>query len=517
MKRLALPDVDYVYSCSERARFQRRSVAFAEFKRFSFALRSFERSLGEASDDEYWRDFVRPLRSYGFRLLAAPLPSGHPAALSGAGPEVWRERVAKCEYVYPDLAVPARAVADLAEALVQTNSSPLLDTIWELVCEAKDRGESAAVTVKDRRLASATGAVFEGDPDLREAAVLVPAQLRDERCYDMLLAVGSDSWFPEHVFGAPRAHNVCLVHYGWISASFSLKPRLLGSSTARKVPASVEVSERCAPDEIMSAEELEPVFDWNAALAQMRRTAASGPASELVGARLILLEGRWAAFLEADEGATIQAIDLEEEQSLRLKRAPVRDVEPGMYVILRTGGGGDYIVPLADRILAEKAERLRELQRDWKKRLREAVNLWGLAAAAAQLRRLGSRLANEQNLRNWMSPRTIRPHFYEDFQADMQLIGLGGRAKEYWEAMETISRAHRKAGFRIRKLLLEEVMRTDSQDLEGRGRKDFNLDEATGSVLTAFRVEEISDEVVMVSPGRIGEPFELEGDLLWRG
>lgn len=516
MSSLSIYGSELVYSCSQDLQLMLRSVDFPQFEQFSFALRTFRQSLGEAADDDYWKEFLWPLRVYGFRMLAAPLPSGHPSALAADTASALQKHLMGCERIYPGLAEPARGLLELMSSLAKANSSPLLDAVWELAVAAEEEGKTVAVLVKDQRLAAATETVFADEPDLRGLKVAVPAQMRGGQCFGQIIAAGSNRWFPMHVFSAPRAQEIHLVHYSWISNESRLEPMFRGSSGGAAHWTADGTGSKSGSAGRLHAEELVPVFDWDKALARARRNSPAGPAFEEVSARLSLLEDGWAVFLEADDTATVQVIDLEEDQALQLKRVPVSRLEPGTFAILRTEGGGDYIVPLADRILGEAAGYLRGLQRKWKQLLREAIRERGLAAAAAQLRRYGSRIATEQNIRNWMSPRSIKPHYYEDFAAVMRLIGLRNWAKEYWEAMDTILRAHGKAGQRIRKLLLAEVLKTDPQDLEKHGRKDFNLAEAAGSVLSAFRVEGTSAQSVMVSPGRIGRPFKLEGGL-WQG
>ena len=89
--------------------------------------------------------------------------------------------------------------------LVQSNGSPLLDAVWKLACEALEQNETAVLLVKDQRLAAASEAVLETDADLRDVKVVVPAQMRGGMRHGRTIAVGSDRWFPEHVFSAPRA------------------------------------------------------------------------------------------------------------------------------------------------------------------------------------------------------------------------------------------------------------------------------------------------------------------------
>ena len=48
-------------------------------------------------------------------------------------------------------------------------------------------------------------------------------------------------------------------------------------------------------------------------------------------------------------------IDTSEFGHVQVRRTPVDELEPGMYLLLRTAGGGDYIAPLADRLMGQRA------------------------------------------------------------------------------------------------------------------------------------------------------------------
>src|SRR2546429_6140600 len=57
-----------------------------------------------------------------------------------------------------------------------------------------------------------------------------------------------------------------------------------------------------------------------------------------------------------------------------IRRPPRSTLFPSttLFRSLRAGGGGDFIIPIADRILGAKAESRRRFQRLWKAKLREA-------------------------------------------------------------------------------------------------------------------------------------------------
>ena len=91
-----------------------------------------------------------------------------------------------------------------------------------------------------------------------------------------------------------------------------------------------------------------------------------------------------------------------------------------MFLLLKTSGGGDYIVPLANRILGSEADKLRASQKGWKDRLRKLKNNNGTDWVINELRSLGCSIASPTNLRNWMSYRGIKTSQFSHFQAIMK-------------------------------------------------------------------------------------------------
>jgi hypothetical protein len=210
---------------------------------------------------------------------------------------------------------------------------------------------------------------------------------------------------------------------------------------------------------------------------------------------------------------------LEEEPDERIGRILVTNIQPGTFILVRTGGGGDYIIPIADRILGAEAEKSRKYQSNWKKLLGEYVNSHGLLQTSLNLidlGYLGSKIANEVNVRNWLSPRSIRTQSYDDFFAIMKLIRLDSVANEYWVIMDLINNAHRKAGYKIRELLLEQVRDLDINQLHKLGKIEFKLSEDDDGGITAFRVVSVINNLITVPYSRIGQPFKLDNSV-WQG
>jgi hypothetical protein len=475
-------------------------------------IQSFQKSLGEATEDTFWRPFLRRLRRYRFEACAAPLPLDHPVLWRDETAHSLERQLADCEAIYPAFAKQARDLLAQAVALSVDQANPLMDALADVI-GGEDRPRTA-VALKEPRLIPATESELAGLGPSRVQAVSA-SQLRGSAEWDILVVIGPARWFPEYVFSAPRAPGIHVVQYEWIGDGWNLEPSFLtsvASLPAKGIGSAVGAGEDALG--VVEAQALLPKFNWDDISARGSTVAreASEQEEEEVEARLFVLEGGWAVFLDADETSSALVIDLEADEATRIGRSSVDQIGPGMHVLLRTEGGGDYIVPVADQIMGSEAPRARESQELWKRLLREVIKSNGLHQAAAKLTEGGALRASEGNVRHWASRRSIRTQDYSDFAAIMHVVGLSDKADQLWKAMAAIDSAHRKAGFHIRKLLLRQVLESDVSALEKLGRMDFELGDVGGGTLTAFRIVAASDERFTVPVSRLGDPFELEED-----
>ena len=189
-----------------------------------------------------------------------------------------------------------------------------------------------------------------------------------------------------------------------------------------------------------------------------------------------------------------------------------------MYLLLRTAGGGDYIAPLADRLMGQSAAEARRLQGFWKEKLKAAaVARFGsrshrdlAARAAPEIRKLGAARANENNVSYWMSPKCIRTRYIEDFMAVATFASLADQGDMLWRTMEFVDRAHRRAGYVIRRMLLKKIAECSLDDLERDGYMQFDLGEHDSGSLAAFRINGLLPDQCEVPTGKIGVPVDLE-------
>jgi hypothetical protein len=254
-----------------------------------------------------------------------------------------------------------------------------------------------------------------------------------------------------------------------------------------------------------------PQIDWVAI--QRRGLAQTESSFDDVPAKIAVLESGFGVFLEDDESASVLTFNLEtDDLTQRIRRTPVQRLVQGMFVLLRTTGGGDYILPIADKLLGKTAPYLRNCQREWKVQLRRVVAQSSLFEVSVRLLDAGSTCANETNVRNWMFPRNIKTHDPKDFAAIMRVIGLQDRTDEYWSAMAAISQAHQRAGQHIRRVLLRRLQEVDLTTLERHGRLEISLPDVDAGSLTAFRIIDLASSGQLVATTKLNHPFPI-GDL----
>lgn len=502
MRATTLAATSEIYECGSTNELVRARLSHDRFCAYSLSVRRLIHGLGEAISDEVWKPILTPLRRYGFALCAAPLPFNEPS-IQPQDIGKLHSRRDELAMVYPAQVIQLGNTILCLEALIQSNENPY--GTWLTEAALRNRG-GGAVLIRDSRLVDSAEHHLSRNPATRRLSVITPAQLTRERCFDVLYVLGAARWFPSFIFDAPRAKKTELVRYAWIKDIREPIKTFL-SAAAPIAEAGDDPSE---PEDSYDAADLLPVVDWRS-IGQKFAAAELHNTLESAEARLVLLEGDRAVFLEAADGASVLTIDLDADESTeRLARIATNEVRPGTFLLLRTGGGGDYIVTEADRhFLKGRAGEVRKAQQHWKALLRKEVQNDGLLGVSLRLIDLGSSSAEEINVRNYISPRSIRTRAPEDFKAIMRLVGLGEEWQAYWDMMGEIDHAHRLAGHRIRRQLLHKLEGLDLTELERVGRLDITLPEVDAGGLTAFRVLDVSPDTQLVANHSLGHLLEL--------
>jgi hypothetical protein len=510
MRDFTFEQADEVYKCCDNHTVDVQVVNNEPAQRFALLLRRLERELGELANESYWVNLLRPFRRYRFNIAVLPLAFNHsicvPINLVQAGTEGARN----CKYIYPQFANDVAQLVEAGLGLKASGDAPLLNTVRSLLDKQRDakkaillrRSISVAVADQIRR--------FIEDDSLE---FLTPSALLSSGTFKQIILIGPFSWFPENIRSAPRCRALVSVRFDWLADRHELAPSFVCSMDSRSVfprPKKEYVPQPASqPDDfLLKPEEVAPPLNWSEIGAEIIRQAGTGDYEEELPARLSMLTGNMALFLDASPGATVQVISF--TGSKRIDRIRTDDLEPGMYILVRTSGGGNLVAVVADRILKDRAKQARELQKNWKMALLNQVLDKQENTVVRDLARLGCKRAGYQNLRNWMSEKSIRPEFDEDFRSILILCGLGDEEKKIFSNANLLERAHRRAGFQIRQMLLREVSKADLSGLVRDGSIEFELLGAGSGSFTAFRIEDLAPEVKNIPAAQIGQPFNVE-------
>lgn len=400
-------EINTLYACAASASVRAIAVDSELVDQFCRWHQSFQRAAKENEGDLLLHELVRLSFQLWYRVLSAPLPLCHPSLIDASAEDLLLRRVHAVGQSYCHLREVSERYASALTDLRSSDDNPL----W-LAIEPETVGRQAdnvGLLIKPARLVVAVRDFVTAQR--RPLEVLMESQLRRAVAFDRLYVFGAGRWYPGFVFSAPRAPGLQVVRYRVLSdsppeeATF-VKPlkrptrTLFAPSDGRRANGSLRVG----------ADEVRPGLD----IASIMRRAGggdgagvSGSSAELVDVRALILEQDLAVLVVAAEGASELIVDLREEAEKLVHRVPAVNLEPGMAVLVRTEGGGDYIVAAADQILGEKAEELRRHQRHWKQLLCVLVAKLENAEVVDRLKAAGSTIANYQNLRNWMSPRSI--------------------------------------------------------------------------------------------------------------
>jgi hypothetical protein len=506
-----IEQINHIYKCSNKISINVHSIPSVNFQTFHRNISLLLKLLGSDSVDDYWSPIISSLKRFRFDVSAAPLSKSilsEKAKILSASLNIEAKR---CEQVYgkeySNMLNLLASQAKLISANIETN---LLDFLANFA--VSNGSANSAIAISASRLIPFVQESVKSFPELAKCEIVCGSNLREPKCYSRIYVIGAPRWFDDFIFSSPRSNEIHIIKHKWISGSWQPKTSLSATykhhSSNSSFPEIVDDSSDVIEDK---PEELIPRIDMKHILdkALYQSIELMGDDDDVVVAKLILLENDWAVFLDSNDNSGVDIIDFEEDIKKRVRRVSIRELQAGIFILLRTEGGGDYIVPVADQIMGNFKEKARADQKKWKTLLREHVKEAGITKTITDLRNLGSKIVSPMNLRNWMSFRGIRTESYDDFLAIMALVGLKNEAKKYWETMSIIRNAHTKAGFTIRSMLLEQVTKSDLETLKHQGRMDFELSVQGAGSLSAFRVVDISKDTVEVIHWKIGEPFQV--------
>lgn len=465
-------------------------------------------SLGDGIYDSNILSLTRQLKKLRFELSAAPLSKEYFSKKIDDLIISLSEKEAYSGYVYPQSKPFFTSLSQDFIVFQDSNLNLLQEEIIRLI--ADEPKIHFAILLKDTRLIPIAEEEFQNLLSGSNYSFLSQDALRSNQIFQNLVVVGPFNWYNDYVFSAPRAKEIFVFKYSFIRGSWKYHQPFIAPVRYKRAQRQPNFDEEEVDG--LDADLLLPFASietfYQKALDEIKKTNIEEEYSE---AYLYVLEGDNVVFLEVD-GSSQLIIDIDENGDFYgLDRIEVRDITKGMFLLLRTEGGGDYIKPIADNILGSKAGELREAQKRWKEWLRSEIKKYGFNRSIAILHENGCDIVSAMNLRNWLRENSISTQRYNHFEAIFRFFNKESEAKSYWNMMKTIKNAHARAGHSIRRMLLEKVKKSDLKELVNSGIMEFSLEGEHSASLTAFRVLNYArDKKFTVAPWRIGTPMKFD-------
>lgn len=291
---------------------------------------------------------------------------------------------------------------------------------------------------------------------------------------------GCAKHLPQHVFWAPEYPELYLIRYAWLHDYIRPFNEPYGQIKKPKVPFLAIRQKPSTYFEEMESDAASPLDDLNPSLFEQYTDRVSANLNaDIVEAKVVILKGGKFVFLPAEDSYTHHCL-VNLDNTPTPKKLQIAAFDEHTAILLNERGEGDYMVEMADQVMRGKAQHFRLQQQKWKKALRNTIDAWEMNAVSEALKSAGCASAHTYNLRNWLSPRQIRPESDADFTCLLHYIGLGNEAKELIRCMNIIRSAHVTAGHRI------------SEQLHTLVQQDSNLK----SILTdGYRIYRLGDGV----------------------
>lgn len=499
---------DNVYKTSQECKLEYFNIDYPELFIFTRNLKKFINRINDVEEDDFWKDRKRRLKRLGFLFSSAPMDYGLLQNQLDQAITFFETDLTACEKLYPDHSSNYTNLINDLNLILNTEFDIIKKNV-DSVIQVLDG--SIAILIKDTKLIP----IIQKYYNSQKIDIVSTNSLKNNITYDNLIVIGSssDKWFPEYIFSSPRAKKIFVIKYKWMKGNWQSK-RVFPNSFVSSQFKSEQIIEKepNETDEYIDPELILPTIDFSSIItSSWKQFEEEEGEIEFVEAIIGYLENDQFVFLDYDDSSTIRIIDIEDDE-MPVKKIRVKELEPEMFLLLRTIGGGDYIVPLADRILGNKADHLRSTQKKWKDLLRIKRREMGPNGLIRELKFRGCSIANEINIQNWMSYRTIKTNQFSHFKIILDLIGLNEKAQDIWNEMGVITQAHIKAGRHITSLLLKKAKEADLKELMRLGIMEFELSDKDAGSITAYRIKALSDpqHTIFVTPTKIGIPMDIE-------
>jgi hypothetical protein len=198
----------------------------------------------------------------------------------------------------------------------------------------------------------------------------------------------------------------------------------------------------------------------------------------------------------------------------KLPRTAPRDLRASDLIVLRTSGSGEYLIDVANGLIARDGQTaVMDGSLSWKRALHDGLQAYGSAVIGAMLRdRCASFSSPDNYLWNWTTNDVIKPMKAETFYALLDILHelhLADRAliqdrERLWHTMKVLVRYHVAAGQDIRRELLAQLRDLIARRIVVTTSLSLELPGVDAGELSVLRVESVAPTPTLVPYTEIG-------------
>jgi len=515
---------------------------------FSTALKKFQARLHASEQTEIWKNFTGSLKRYRYLISVSPLPPNS-TVFDTSSMHKNLSSFLQLQKSGSDNSSQIIIAADNLLSMFQNlcrESTNKLDEKFRSLIRDKSSSYNLAISLLEHNLVKPLKKYFDEIYPNNSFDVISIHELKRITSFKKIILFGAPAWLENKgysfLFSAPRSSTLDLITYSWVKSTVNKESAFDCAKSDSKIlnaeKSKIEF-ERDKHADVLDIEDADlylPVPDLSYLkryLIQSTSAQNNDDIEETVNARIVILAGNKAVFIEAEKDSKSFVLNLHEEDfdrnepqhnieeddededdnnesSEMLGRYFNDDLQEGMFILLRTGGGGDFIVPVADVILGDMKNRCREMQREWKDKLKNKINEHRIEKVQKMIISAGGTNVHFATIRNWANERNIRPGTEQNFKALLRMLNIEDEFDQYNKNAETILAAHKKAGMYIRRLLIQQIKKSDMKNLLEEGVMIFNLPDIDSSAsMTAYRIERIIDEIHEIPYYKLGHPVSI--------
>lgn len=483
-------------------------------------ISSLFKSLGDQKELSVWPSIIVALKKTRFELASLPLPPER--IITDQLIKQLNNDLQICHVSFPD---NVEQLSNIVEMLKQFQGEENQFLSWiQTECKKTD-GNDCLCLLYSKHI-NLIEHLINTDKILsrRNLTVTSPRGLKEFIFFSRIFFCGSIGLFSEnqfrnfeYVWRTPRAKNLYFLSYDWIREDFDPRPTF--AIEPNKISVSIRTINIDDPQlaEVINIPQDEEVkidvgdidFFPVALFSPESSATGTGHYEYICEIRLLALEDGTVIYKDIESSSRI----VELNDQVEIKKVLNKNLVPGMFLIVRTEGSGDSIAAVADLLLGDKADQIRDIQEQWKTAFRNKLSTYSSVYEVARiLTNLGAPTANETNVKNWQRHDTIKPNNKDDFEAIMLYAEIPDLSEDYWENARKINQMHIKAGKEISKLLLSRINDSNKRDLEKYGRIDVKIKGLSGKV-SVINIESISPETYKVPSSQLNKVLHIEKGL----